>query len=124
MEMPFLDEEQEGRLWHALEYVLSPADLCDFCRGLAIPALAHYEQNNSRFFEQVHMPAGIFQLLSVHSIEVKSRRNYTWDSVGPGFGYPEVILDRLTERSFDLLQQRDLLPEWLLELSFSIELGL
>jgi hypothetical protein len=124
MEMPCLDEEQEGQLWQSLEDALSPADLRDFCQDLAVPALTPDEQNNSRFFETVHMPACIFKLLSMHAIKVKDRRNYTWDAVGPGFGYPEVILDRLTERSFDLLHERDLLPAWLLELSLAIDLGL
>lgn len=125
LSLPFLLEDQEGQLWLALARVLSAGELQRFCEDLAVPALTRGEYNSMRFFELKHTPAGIAQLLSAHVIESSDpRRNYTWDEAGQGFFYPEVVLERLTQRAFALLQQRDALPEWLLELCLAIDVGL
>jgi hypothetical protein len=109
-----LDEEEECDLWLVATTRLTETEMQELVAGLVEPPLSG--GCGANWLPLTLIPVALLPLLQPYTLELERSRHWLWDGAGPGIFLPEALIQRLTERTYEALKQRNALPGFYTEL--------
>jgi hypothetical protein len=111
-----LDEEEECGLWLVAATRLSETELQELVAVLAEPPFLASDDCSANWLPLTLIPIALQPLLQPYTLVRERSRNWLWDGAGPGIFLPGALIQRLTERVYEALNQRNSLPGFYTEL--------
>jgi hypothetical protein len=111
-----LDEEEECDLWLVAATRLNETELQELVAGLVKPPFLASDDCSANWLPLNVIPVALLPLLQPYTLVRERSRHWLWDGAGPGIFLPGALIQRLTERVYEALYERNALPGFYTEL--------